>query len=217
MGDGEGGDGNDGGGWGGETRGANRDADDKSIEAGNRDRGDSDRAAAIEAGSRTYSGPGPTAGDFNAMLQTSPTPWQSAKLAYGLLSSPITGMYSAVKFNQARLAGMTPAQIENERQVRAEIEASQQAHGYGSELSSGYVNPFAQPRTVSTSLPVSGGAGAGAGSGSGAGEVVASGADQTGASSGSNGPAALFVTGDSSLAKLAALATIAGVFLQAMG
>lgn len=162
--------------------------------------------------------------DWSKMLETSPSFGTTAKLALGVFSNPIFGMFNAVKLNSNRLASMSEAEINNERNVRAQIDAINAAgrggSGGNSKLAYGGLQ-FANAKSSGTvssvgAIPSGSGAIAGATGGGAADNGAATG----GATAGSGGAGAgggLIVAGESKLARLAALATIGALAYQLMG
>lgn len=190
-----------GGGWGGGN-----------ITDQNQSAAETSRLAALEAKTQA-----PAKSDWDRFVANSPSFSQAAKLAFGLFSSPLTGLYKAVNYNADRLANMSPDDIANERAIRAEIDANRVAGNGGSATYGGLQFGNAKSGTVSSVGGASGGSGAITGGLGGGGEMVDSSQGGKPAAGGGTGAGGLVASKDSPLGELAALATIAAVMLQILG
>lgn len=154
--------------------------------------------------------------EWQTFVENSPSPMQSAKMAFNLFTSPISGIYNAVKYNAARLDGMSEAERNNEANIRAEIAALQGQRTGGDGQRAFEATQLANANRYSLRVP--GGVSGGVSGNTGGGYSAALDGPQTGAagsdSAGSSGGSLVVTQGGDSWAKWAAFATVAGVLYE---
>jgi len=149
--------------------------------------------------------------EWQTFVDNSPSFQTSAKLVFGALKNPLSGMFTAGLYNADRLSKMTEAERYNESNIRAEIDANRVSSSSGSFYGALVESPNAfKSISRGVSSGVSGDTGRGFVPGISGAEKVATRGDETGAA----GSVVVASQSGNDWAKWAAIAGIAGVVYE---